>query len=149
MRSPRTTMKRSPCSLQLEKARVQQRRPDTAKSKYIKFIKKKKKKALRKDLEEPSCVVPAARRQASPTSSAPQGVSGIHPCIPAPPSLPPRPSAPSSCTARIDRATSVLVLGWRRGWATQISSGSNLGTCKFCVYLRSHFPNVCVHVSVL
>ena len=33
MRSPRTTMKSSPCSPQLEKARVQQRRPNAAKNK--------------------------------------------------------------------------------------------------------------------
>ena len=31
MRSPRTTMKNSPCSPQLEKACAQQRRPNTAK----------------------------------------------------------------------------------------------------------------------
>ena len=37
MRSPRTAMKSSPCSPQLEKARTQQRRPNAAK-------KKKKKK---------------------------------------------------------------------------------------------------------
>ena len=41
MRSPCTTMKSSPCSRQLEKARVQQRRPNAAKKK--KRIKKKKK----------------------------------------------------------------------------------------------------------
>uniref|UniRef100_A0A8C0HUH2 Uncharacterized protein n=1 Tax=Balaenoptera musculus TaxID=9771 RepID=A0A8C0HUH2_BALMU len=33
MRSPRTTTKSGPCSLQLEKARTQQRRPNTAKNK--------------------------------------------------------------------------------------------------------------------
>ena len=42
MRSPRTATKSSPCSLQLEKARGQQWRPNTAKNKYIhKFIKKR------------------------------------------------------------------------------------------------------------
>ena len=38
MRSPCTTMKSSPCSLQLEKTRVQQQRPNTAKNKINKFI---------------------------------------------------------------------------------------------------------------
>ena len=40
MRSPRTAMKSSPCSLQLEKACVRQRRPNTAKNKLNKFKKK-------------------------------------------------------------------------------------------------------------
>ena len=40
MRSLRTAMKSSPCSPQLEEARVQQRRPDAAKNK----LKKKQKK---------------------------------------------------------------------------------------------------------
>ena len=46
MRRPRTTTKSSPGSLQLEKARMQQQRPNTAKNnKYInKFIFKKKKR---------------------------------------------------------------------------------------------------------
>ena len=35
MRSPRTTAKSSPCSLQLEKARVQQQRPNTAKKEDV------------------------------------------------------------------------------------------------------------------
>ena len=33
MKSPRTAKKNSPCSLQLEEARVQQRRPNAAKKK--------------------------------------------------------------------------------------------------------------------
>ena len=37
MRSPRTATKSSPCSLQLEKARVQQRRPNAAKNKINKL----------------------------------------------------------------------------------------------------------------
>ena len=42
MRSPRTAMKSSPCSLQLEKAQAQQQRPNAAKNKQInKSIKKK------------------------------------------------------------------------------------------------------------
>ena len=44
MRSLRTTTKSSPCSLQLEKARVQQRRPNAAK--------KKKKMSLKIQREE-------------------------------------------------------------------------------------------------
>ena len=36
MRSPRTATKSSPCSLQLEKARAQQRKPNAAKKKFIK-----------------------------------------------------------------------------------------------------------------
>ena len=43
MRSPHIAMKSSPLSSQLEKARTQQRRPNTAKNKGIK---KKKKKSL-------------------------------------------------------------------------------------------------------
>ena len=41
MRSPRTATKSSPCSPQLAKARVQQRRPNAAKNKLIKKKKKK------------------------------------------------------------------------------------------------------------
>ena len=42
MRSPCTATKSSPCSLQLERAGVQQRRPNTTKNRWInKFIKKK------------------------------------------------------------------------------------------------------------
>lgn len=68
-------------------------------------------------------------------SSAPSGVSRAPPCtpVPIPQPPPPPPPAPSSFATHIDRATSVLVGGWRRAWATQISSGSNLGTWKFCV----------------
>ena len=44
MRSPRTAVKSSPRSLQLEKARAQQQRPNAAKNKINKFIKKKKSK---------------------------------------------------------------------------------------------------------
>ena len=40
MRSPRTTTKSSPRSPQLEKARVQQQRPNAAKNKLINFLKK-------------------------------------------------------------------------------------------------------------
>ena len=39
-RSPRTTMKSSPCSPQLEKAHTQQRRPNAAKNKLINFKKR-------------------------------------------------------------------------------------------------------------
>ena len=46
MRSPRTTTKSSPGSPQLEKARVQQRRPNTAKNKTKQIYLKKKKKNL-------------------------------------------------------------------------------------------------------
>ena len=42
MRSPRTVTKSSPCSPQLEKARMQQRRPNAAKNKKINLFKKKK-----------------------------------------------------------------------------------------------------------
>ena len=43
-RSPRTATKSSPCSPKLEKARAQQRRPNAAKNKINKIIKKKKSK---------------------------------------------------------------------------------------------------------
>ena len=43
MRSPRTATKSNPGSPQLEKARVQQQRPNTAKNKINKIKKKKKK----------------------------------------------------------------------------------------------------------
>ena len=42
MRSPCTATKSSPHSPQLEKARAQQRRPNAAKNKINKFIKKRK-----------------------------------------------------------------------------------------------------------
>ena len=42
MRSPHPATKSSPCSPQLEKARAQQQRSNTAKNKINKFIKKKK-----------------------------------------------------------------------------------------------------------
>ena len=44
MRSPRTATKSSPSSPQLEKACVQQRRPNAAKNKQIHLFKKKKRK---------------------------------------------------------------------------------------------------------
>ena len=45
VRGPRTAMKSGPRLLQLEKALAQKRRPNTAKNKYIKINKLKKKKA--------------------------------------------------------------------------------------------------------
>ena len=44
MRSPYTATKSSPCSLQLERARAQQRRPNAAKNKFIKKKKEEKKR---------------------------------------------------------------------------------------------------------
>ena len=52
MRSPCTTTKSSPHSTQLEKARVQQRKPNAAKNK---FIKKKKKPEYESGKPQLSC----------------------------------------------------------------------------------------------
>ena len=61
MRSPHSATKSSPCSPQLEEACESQWRPNAAKNKINKFIKKKKKKdsRLQPELPEPCSKTPA------------------------------------------------------------------------------------------